>query len=334
MTVFLSPVYKPSDPTGWPRLKDDLQNAAAKEGFSLVSKGSKGSSAIDKTRMVLICGRGRVLPTCRRNAAATTTRPLVPADCCRFRLTIHQDNNVDRYFIKGGQGSGVHKLHGKMEEKVALGKKRARTSKSSPAAKQNTVVWHSSSLSRADRWKDHKGAVLWFTGLSGSGKSTIANEVESMLHQRNIRTYLLDGDNLRHGLCHDLGFSAAERMENLRRAAEVAKLMADAGLVVLAAFVAPYQAHRERIKSIVCSNGIPFVEIHVKASVETCEKRDPKGLYLKARAGILRNFTGISDPYEEPTTPDVTLDSNNRSAHVLADQVVQYLDFSGKIENE
>jgi adenylyl-sulfate kinase len=167
--------------------------------------------------------------------------------------------------------------------------------------------------------------------LSGSGKSTIANEVECLLHQRSVRTYLLDGDNLRHGLCQDLGFSPDQRWENLRRAAEVAKLMADAGLVVLCAFVSPYQAHRERVKSIIAGGGIPFCEIYVKSHVAICEKRDPKGLYLKARSGILKNFTGVTDPYEEPTHPDVVLDSTVNSVQILADQVIDHLDLSGKI---
>jgi adenylylsulfate kinase len=308
-----------------------LQTAAAKEGFSLVSKGSKGKTAADKHRQVLICARGRVVPASRRDRAdsSNNTRPLVSAEICRFRLTIHQDHNVDRYLIKGGQGNSFHRCHDKLEGHVP---KKIHRSAIVKAAISTNVVWHTTSLSRTDRWKDHKGAVLWFTGLSGSGKSTIANEVECLLHRRSVRTYLLDGDNLRHGLCQDLGFSQDERWENLRRAAEVARLMADAGLVVLCAFVSPYQAHREQVKNIIANDGsIPFCEIYVKAHVAICEKRDPKGLYLKARAGILKNFTGITDPYEEPTHPDVLLDSTVNSVQILADQVVDYLDLSGKI---
>jgi adenylyl-sulfate kinase len=149
-----------------------------------------------------------------------------------------------------------------------------------------------------------------------------------MLHQqRNVRTYLLDGDNLRHGLCSDLGFSPNDRLENMKRAAHVAKLMADAGLVVLCAFVSPHQLHREKVKTIVTENSdISFFEIHVKANLATCERRDPKGLYLKARAGILRNFTGISAPYEEPSNPDLVLDSDSNPVICLAEQVFNYLE--------
>jgi adenylylsulfate kinase len=150
-----------------------------------------------------------------------------------------------------------------------------------------------------------------------------------MLHQqRNLRTYILDGDNLRHGLCSDLGFSPHDRLENLIRAAQVAKLMADAGLVVLCAFVSPYILHREKVKTIISESGISFLELYVKANLATCETRDPKGLYLKARAGILRNFTGISDPYEEPSHPDLVLDSDANSVSCLAEQVLTYLDLN------
>lgn len=332
LTIFFSPVYRPSDPGAWTRLREHLQEAAAKEGFSLVSKGSKGNSTADKHRQVLICARGRIAPPSRRDRAAANanhTRPLVAEEICRFRLTVHQDHSVDRYIIKGGQGNSFHRCHDKLEGHVP--KKIHRCTILKAAATSTNVVWHTTSLSRTDRWKDHKGAVLWFTGLSGSGKSTIANEVECLLHQRSVRTYLLDGDNLRHGLCQDLGFSPDQRWENLRRAAEVAKLMADAGLVVLCAFVSPYHAHREQVKNIIADGNIPFCEIYVKSHVAICEKRDPKGLYLKARSGILKNFTGVTDPYEEPTHPDVVLDSTVNSVQILADQVIDHLDLSGKI---
>jgi adenylylsulfate kinase len=233
------------------------------------------------------------------------------------------------------QGNASHRCHGRLEEDAALPKKRSRSGATQVSGNNNNVTWHSTSLTRADRWKDHKGAVLWFTGLSGSGKSCIANQVECMLHQRNVRTYVLDGDNLRHGLCSDLGFSSHDRWENLKRAAHVAKLMADAGFVVLCAFVSPYRLHREKVKTILTEDDITFFEIHVNANLATCEARDPKGLYLKARAGILRNFTGISDPYEEPTNPDLFLNSDENSVICLAEQVVNYLDLfltsSGKV---
>lgn len=333
-------------PTG--RLKADLQAAAAQQCFSLVSKGAKGKSPADKLRQVLICARGRTVPNSRK--ATNSMRPSEASECCRFRLTIHQDLNLDRFFVKGGQNNPAHKFHAKLQQDERPKKKRARVSRSSSTAAAaaralpqqsiaasnmaTNVVWHQTALTRADRWKTHKGAVLWFTGLSGSGKSSIANEVEVLLAQRNFKTYLLDGDNLRHGLCSDLAFSQVDRNENLRRTAEVAKLMADAGMVVMAAFVSPYQSHREEVKNIVTSlSDIPFVEIYCKASLATCEKRDPKGLYIKARSGVIPNFTGITDPYETPTHPDIVLDADEDTVHNLADQVVQYLDFHGKLEN-
>lgn len=278
-------------------------------------------------------------------------RPTEPSECCRFRLTIHQDVTLDRFYVKGGQNNPVHKYHPKLEEAEcrSKSKKRARLSSgmdiSKKAATQSSivasaaettanVVWHPTSLTRSYRWKNHTGAVIWFTGLSASGKSSIANAVEVLLAQRNVRTYILDGDNLRHGLCAGLGFTAEDRLENLRRTAEVAALMADAGLVVLAAFVSPLEAQRETVKNVVVASGAPFVEIYVKASLSTCEERDPKGFYKKARAGTIPNFTGISDPYEEPTNPDVVLEADTVPIQLLADQVVQYLDLHGKIDNE
>jgi adenylylsulfate kinase len=343
LNIYFSDKYKPSDEASWIRLKTDLQASAMAQGFSLVSKGSKGKSAADKLRQVLVCGRGRVVPHSRKTG--TSMRPTDPAECCRFRLTIHQDVSVDRFYVKGGQNNPNHKFHDKMDEGEFKKKKRARDS-TSTAPTDNTkkpatdaavgasnVVWHATSLTRADRWKHHKGAVIWFTGLSASGKSTIANAVEVILVQRDVKTYLLDGDNLRHGLCAGLGFTAEDRLENLRRTAEVAALMADAGMVVLAAFVSPLEAQRQRVKDIVGAAGAPFVEVYVKTSLSTCEARDPKGLYVKARAGTIPNFTGISDPYEEPTNPDVTLDADTFPVELLASQVVQYLDVNGTIKN-
>jgi adenylylsulfate kinase len=325
------------------RLKTDLQASAIAQGFSLVSKGSKGKSATDKLRQVLICGRGRVVPNSRK--AGSSMRPTDPSECCRFRLTIHQDVNLDRYYVKGGQNNPVHKFHPKLEEEqFKKQKKRVRVSSglsdsvakkpaTAAAVAASNVVWHATSLTRADRWKLHKGAVIWFTGLSASGKSTIANAVEVMLGQRGVKTYLLDGDNLRHGLCSGLGFTAEDRLENLRRTAEVASLMADSGVVVLAAFVSPFEAQRQTVKSIVVATAAPFVEVYVKASLVTCEARDPKGLYVKARAGTIPNFTGISDPYEEPTNPDVVLDADAFTIEILASQVVQHMDLNGTIDN-
>ena len=191
--------------------------------------------------------------------------------------------------------------------------------------KAANVTWHEHQISRSEREKlnGHRSAVLWFTGLSASGKSSIANAVDSLLHQRGIHTYLLDGDNVRHGLNKNLGFSAADRSENIRRIGEVANLMADAGILTLTAFISPYRADRDGVRALLKSG--EFIEILCQASIETCEARDPKGLYKKARAGEIKGFTGIDDPYEAPPTPEVVLDSDNKDIPTLAEEVVAYL---------
>lgn len=185
----------------------------------------------------------------------------------------------------------------------------------------NVVAQHLS-VSTADRERlmGQRGCVLWFTGLSGSGKSTLANALDAELHGRGIKTVLLDGDNVRHGLCGDLGFSADDRHENLRRIAEVAKLMADTGLVVLTAFVSPYRSDRDRARAIVGPER--FAEIYVDAPVEVCATRDVKGLYAKAQAGLITDFTGVNSPYEAPLAPELTVASGSEpltqsAAHVL-----------------
>ena len=171
----------------------------------------------------------------------------------------------------------------------------------------DNIVWHQHFIDKAARaaQKGHQPALLWFTGLSGSGKSTLAGALEVELIQRGIHTYLLDGDNVRHGLCSDLGFAPADRQENLRRVGEVAKLMVDAGLVVLAAFVSPYQAERDAIRARFAEG--EFIEVFVDTPLAECEQRDPKGLYKKARAGEIKHFTGIDDPYEAPLQPEIHL---------------------------
>ena len=171
----------------------------------------------------------------------------------------------------------------------------------------DNIVWHQHFIDKAARaaQKGHQPALLWFTGLSGSGKSTLAGALEVELMQRGIHTYLLDGDNVRHGLCSDLGFAPADRQENLRRVGEVAKLMVDAGLVVLAAFVSPYQAERDAIRARFAEG--EFIEVFVDTPLVECEQRDPKGLYKKARAGEIKHFTGIDDPYEAPLQPEIHL---------------------------
>lgn len=176
------------------------------------------------------------------------------------------------------------------------------------ASHDENVVWHAHAVTRADRERQHghQGVVLWFTGLSGSGKSTVAGALEQALHQLGVSTYLLDGDNVRHGLCRDLGFSDADRKENIRRVGEVARLMVDAGLVVLTAFISPHRAERQMVREMLGDG--EFIEVFVDTPLSICEARDPKGLYKKARAGELRNFTGIDAVYEAPEQPEIRLD--------------------------
>ncbi len=172
----------------------------------------------------------------------------------------------------------------------------------------DNIVWHTHPVTGADRERlhGHQGVVVWFTGLSGSGKSTLAGALEQALHQRGVSTYLLDGDNVRHGLCGDLGFSEGDRKENIRRVGEVAKLMVDAGLVVLTAFISPHRAERRKVRDMLGAGR--FLEVFVDTPLALCEARDPKGLYKKARAGELRHFTGIDAAYEAPEQPDIHLD--------------------------
>lgn len=210
------------------------------------------------------------------------------------------------------------------------------------------VVWHEHAISRTDREKlnAHQGCVVWFTGLSGCGKSTVANAVDHKLHERSVRSYILDGDNVRHGLNatpqllterygedfakrFGLGFSQQDREENIRRVGAVAGLLCDAGLVTLTAFVSPYRSDRDAVRTSLADGD--FLEVYVNASLETCESRDPKGLYKKARAGEISNFTGINAPYEAPEQPALELDADKRTPDELADQVIQMLIERGKI---
>jgi len=183
--------------------------------------------------------------------------------------------------------------------------------------KDENVIWHPHAVTRADREQKHghKGVVLWFTGLSGSGKSTVAGALEQALHAIGVSTYLLDGDNVRHGLCRDLGFSDDDRRENIRRVGEVAKLMVDAGLVVLTAFISPHRAERGMVRDLLDKD--QFIEIFVDTPLAICEARDPKGLYKKARAGELKNFTGIDSVYQAPEAPDVHLDGEQLVTHLV-----------------
>jgi bifunctional enzyme CysN/CysC len=190
------------------------------------------------------------------------------------------------------------------------------------------VVWHDSGVSRADRWRTRgvRGATVWFTGLSGSGKSTIASAVAVDLTRRGVLTYTLDGDNLRHGLNADLGFSADDRTENVRRVAEVARLFADAGVVALVPLISPYRAGREHARALHEAAGLVFLEVFVDAPLDVCEARDPKGLYAKARAGELTGFTGIDDPYEPPAAPDLVIAADVVPPDAAAEQVIARLD--------
>ena len=195
--------------------------------------------------------------------------------------------------------------------------------------KADNITWHVGEVDRAARARahGHRGAVLWFTGLSGSGKSTIAHRVESRLIERGVFAYVLDGDNIRHGLNGDLGFSPEEREENIRRVGEVARLFADAGAVVLSAFISPYRRDRDRVRGLLEQGA--FVEVFVDTPIEVCEARDPKGLYKKARAGEISDFTGIDAPYEAPQAPEVHLDTDTLSVDEAAARVVACLEVLG-----
>ena len=187
------------------------------------------------------------------------------------------------------------------------------------------IVWHKTTINKKDRESQlkQKSFVLWFTGLSASGKSTIANAVEKKLHNLNFKTYLLDGDNVRHGLNKDLGFDEKSRVENIRRIGEVAKLFNDAGLIVLTAFISPFKSDRKMVRDLFKESD--FLEVFIDASIEICEKRDPKGMYKKARSGEIKNFTGISSPYEAPENPEIHVINNELSLEEASDKIVQYL---------
>ncbi|MDX8380545.1 MAG: adenylyl-sulfate kinase [Ghiorsea sp.] len=189
----------------------------------------------------------------------------------------------------------------------------------------SNVVWHQSEITRADRElaNGHKGAVLWFTGLSGSGKSTLSHAVENKLFQMGAHTTVLDGDNVRHGLCGDLGFSDVARRENIRRIGEVSKLFVDAGTIVLTAFISPFRKDRQVVRRL--HDDADFIEVYCAASLEACENRDVKGLYKRARQGDIKDFTGISSPYEEPRKAELVVDTGNQSLEVSVNQVINYL---------
>jgi adenylylsulfate kinase len=191
--------------------------------------------------------------------------------------------------------------------------------------KSTNTVWHHATITRASREKLHKhrSVILWFTGLSGSGKSTLAHAVEDYLHHQHCSTFVLDGDNVRHGLCSDLGFSDKDRVENIRRIGELAKLMTEAGVITLTAFISPFKSDRNTARNLVPHGD--FLEIYCECSLETCEQRDVKGLYKKARAGQIPFFTGIASPYEAPEKPELVVDTQNLSLEDSVQQVIELL---------
>ena len=192
--------------------------------------------------------------------------------------------------------------------------------------KSPNVIRHSATVNRARRedLNRHKSVIIWFTGLSGSGKSTIAHTVEERLHQAGCRTFVFDGDNVRHGLCANLSFSEEDRHENIRRIGEMAKLFTAAGVIALTAFISPFKADRDRVRALVSEND--FIEIYCNTPLEVCEQRDSKGLYKKARAGEIKNYTGISSPYEPPEHPDLELDTAGKTVEDNVEIVLDYLE--------
>ena len=198
--------------------------------------------------------------------------------------------------------------------------------------KSDNTVWHHATVTRARReaMNGHRGTIVWFTGLSGAGKSTLAHTVEEALFQRGCRTFVFDGDNVRHGLCSDLGFAPEDRAENIRRIGEMTKLFLEAGVIALTAFISPFRADRERVRSLVPHGD--FLEIYCRCSVNVCEERDVKGLYRMARAGEIPNFTGISSPYEEPINAELVVDTGTLSLEESAAAVLGMLEQRGIIE--
>ena len=197
--------------------------------------------------------------------------------------------------------------------------------------RSSNISWHEMSVNKDTRSKlnEQKPCVIWFTGLSGSGKSTIANILEQKLHLINKRTYLLDGDNVRHGLNKDLGFTDTDRVENIRRVAEVSKLMVDAGLIALVSFISPFRSERKMARDLMQEG--EFIEIFISTSLEECERRDPKGLYKKVREGQLKNFTGIDSTYEKPDSAEIILNTQQSSPEELVEVILKYLKEKNKI---
>jgi adenylylsulfate kinase len=195
-----------------------------------------------------------------------------------------------------------------------------------PEAKGKDIIWHPSNITKHDRERlnGHFGVTLWFTGLSASGKSTLAHEVQDQLYNREIRSYVLDGDNVRHRLNRDLGFSPDDRKENIRRIGEVAHLFNEVGFIVMCAFISPYREDRQTVRDL--QDDGSFIEVFCRCPIEVCEQRDPKGLYKKARAGEIKDFTGLSAPYEEPENPELIIDTAEQTIKESAEKVIEFLE--------
>jgi adenylylsulfate kinase len=320
-TIYFSPEYKPSDPEGMAKLKADLRASCLEEGFSINSKGKRPGNNVAE---LLVCARSRKEMSKKEDGKRQRTSK----GCCGFRFTIHQHAEYDRFFIRGGTGDPHHTGHGR---DYYAGTKRNKT--------ERVIVrdpyWPPLQVSREMRWTDHSGAVIWLTGLSGAGKTTIANEAEYILnHEKRMHTYILDEDEMRKGLCRDLGDDRMARKELVRRVGEVARIMADAGNVVLCSFVSPHRVDRDFVKLTCEANRITFFEVFVKADLEVCERRDPKGLYVKAKAGLIQGIPGLDSPYEDPQSPDLILDSGAKKAHArnLARDLVSWIEMTKRLE--
>lgn len=236
--------------------------------------------------------------------------------------------HISCYFLN----SIINQRRGCIMQNLKAGRSPDRRKNSITDRRSSNVVWCQTDITKEHRniLNNQKSAVMWFTGLSGSGKSTIANALEECLHDQGIRTYILDGDNVRHGLNADLGFSDNDRKENIRRIGEVSKLFIDAGVMVLTSFISPFQTDRDFVRNIVHDR--EFIEIYVRCPINICEQRDVKGLYKKARDGQIKHFTGIDSPYEEPENPEIVIDTSLLDVKDAVKEIVTYLELNGHIK--
>ncbi|HJS21488.1 MAG TPA: adenylyl-sulfate kinase, partial [Steroidobacteraceae bacterium] len=265
------------------------------------------------------------------DASEHTARELKLNEIALCRVALNEQVAFDAYDTCRGTGGFVvvdRLQHGT----VGAGMIR-RAASHAMAERAGNLFWQPTRVTRDQRanQKGQQPCILWLTGLSGAGKSTVANALEQMLHLRGHHSYLLDGDNVRHGLNKDLDFTDAGRVENIRRIGEVAKLFVDAGLIVVTAFISPFRSDRELVRKLV--NEGEFVEIHVSTPLEVCEQRDPKGLYAKARTGSIKNFTGVSSPYEAPDNPELNLDTSRLSVQESVATIIRYLEATGRLKN-